>query len=119
METTAESTVTEQTIINETVAAGVSQPLTERWYGLKAQERAFEKARFGWMAILLTIQSCLGAIACMFVSLDGSSITLLAIGAAVTMGSNALFIALASPRLCLFGFYLSIILNTALIIVTM
>ena len=118
METTVENTITEQTIISDKLSADLSQPAPLKWYSLKAQEKGFENARFGWMAILLTLQSCVGAIACMFVSLNGSSITFLAIGAAVTMGSNALFIALASPRLCLLGFYLSIMVNVALVLVT-
>lgn len=87
-----------------------------KWYGMASQERGFEQARFGWMAILLSLQSCVGAIACMLVSINGSSITLLAVCAAVTMGSNALFIALASPRWCLAGFYASMIVNTILIL---
>lgn len=87
-----------------------------RWYGLEEQEKGFEGARFGWMAILLTLQSCVGAIACMLVSINGSSIALLAICAAVTMGSNALFIALASARLCLIGFYASMTVNILLIL---
>lgn len=76
------------------------------------QAENFEKSRFGWMAMLLTFQSCLGAIACMYISQAQASVVLLAICAAITMGSNALFIALAKPKVCLAGFYISVILNT-------
>lgn len=76
----------------------------------------FEKARFGWMAILLTFQSCLGAVACMYLSQTEANLLLLALCAAVTMGSNALFIALAKPKVCLAAFYFSVIINTALLL---
>lgn len=72
----------------------------------------FENFRFGWMAILITIQSCLGAAACMYILQNNPSVIVLAICACITMGSNALFIALANPKVCLTAFYLSIILNT-------
>ena len=90
-----------------------SRSLFER---VKNHEAGFENARFGWMAILLTLQSCVGAVACMLISQDGSPVFSLALCAAITMGSNALFIALASPRLCLAGFYLSMAVNTVLIL---
>ncbi len=79
----------------------------------------FEKARFGWMAMLLTFQSCLGAVACMYISQAGASVVELAVCAAITMGSNALFIALAKPKVCLTGFYISVILNIIFILMTL
>ncbi|MBL7930492.1 MAG: hypothetical protein JNL60_01235 [Bacteroidia bacterium] len=80
------------------------------------QAENFEKTRFGWMAILITFQSCLGSVACMFISQSEASVWMLATCAAVTMGSNALFIALAKPKVCLAGFYISVILNTAFLL---
>ena len=80
------------------------------------QAKNFESARFGWMAILITIQSCLGAVACMYILKGNSSIVMLAICACITMGNNALFIALAKPKVCLIGFYISIFLNTIFIL---
>jgi hypothetical protein len=85
--------------------------------GLSWQAQQFERARFGWMAILITLQSCVGAVACLFVSKDPSDIISLAIGAAVTMGSNALFIALAPPKVCIAGFYISMIANITMILI--
>jgi len=82
------------------------------------QAEQYESARFGWMAILLTFQSCLGAVACMYISEAKASVVLLAACAAITMGSNALFIAQASGKVCLFGFYVSVILNTILLLMT-
>lgn len=80
------------------------------------QAANFEKARFGWMALFLTFQSCLGSVTCMYLSQSEASIFLLAICAAITMGSNAMFIALAPPKVCLGAFYTSVILNTALLV---
>ncbi len=85
-------------------------------FGFAEQVRGFEQARFGWMAIMLTLQSCVGAIACMMIQLNGGSVIALSVCAAVTMGSNAMFIALASGRVCLIAFYLSLAVNTAFIL---
>ncbi len=79
------------------------------------QAEAFEKARFGWMAILLTLQSCLGSIACMMILMNDASTLLLSTCAAITMGSNAVFISQMSGRWSLGTFYLSIIVNLAII----
>jgi hypothetical protein len=79
----------------------------------------FEKARFGWMAILITVQSCMGAIACLYILKNDASIFALAACAGASMGSNALFIGLASPKACLVGFYLSMFINTSLLILNL
>lgn len=83
------------------------------------QAENFEKSRFGWMAILITFQSCLGSVACMFISKADAPVWMLATCAAVTMGSNALFIGLAKPKVCLAGFYMSVILNTTFLLLTL
>lgn len=85
------------------------------WFAKQTQN--FEKARFGWMAILITAQSCLGSVACGFILKNDASIVILCVCAAVTMGCNALLIALAPPKVCLIGFYLSMILNTFFILI--
>lgn len=77
----------------------------------------FEKARFFWMAIYITAQSCLGSIACGFILQNGADILMLCTCAAITMMSNAMFIALAPPKVCLAIVYLSFILNTFFIII--
>lgn len=76
-----------------------------------------EANRFGWMAFLIMLQSCIGSIACMYILRNGASDFMLAGCAAVTMGSNAAFIAQANARICLGVFYLSIVLNTIFIAV--
>lgn len=75
------------------------------------QVAKFEAFRFGWMTIYLTAQSCLGAIACMYILKNNASDIMLASCAAVTMGSNAVFIAQGSGKWCLLSFYISVLLN--------
>jgi uncharacterized membrane protein YhiD involved in acid resistance len=87
----------------------------DTWFNEQAIK--FEKSRFGWMAMCITIQSCLGSIACGFILESNANIIQLASCAAVTMASNAVFIALGSPKLCLTIFYLSLILNTIFILI--
>lgn len=87
---------------------------TLTWFNKQANQ--FEKARFGWMAILLTAQSCLGSIACGFILKNDANILWLCICAAITMGCNAMLIALAPPKVCLAVFYLSLVVNTVFIL---
>jgi hypothetical protein len=112
---TIEQTRTMTKLVEKRKVAPAIYPI--RLFNTQAEN--FENARFGWMAILLTFQSCLGAIACMYISQSNSSIVLLAICAAITMGSNALFIALAKPKVCLGGFYISVILNTLFLLASL
>lgn len=96
------------------------RPTAESIYPIrlfKMQAVNFENARFGWMAMLITIQSCLGSVACGFILKNDASIIMLCVCAGITMGANALLIALASPKVCLIGFYISLILNTFFILV--
>ena len=92
------------------------QSATEKIGWLTKQSQNFEKARFGWMAMYLTMQSCLGSIAAAMLLQNYANDFLLALCAVITMISNAVFIAQASARLCLITFYVSIIINTILII---
>ncbi len=80
------------------------------------QAENFEKTRFGWMAMLITIQSCLGSVACMYILQGKASVVVLALCAAVTMGSNAIFIAQANAKTCLIGFYISLVLNSVFLL---
>jgi hypothetical protein len=83
------------------------------------QAVAFEKARYFWMAIMITLQSCLGAIACLYILQNNASTFTLSACAALSMGSNALFIGLAPAKWCLIGFYLSILFNTIFILMNL
>ena len=83
------------------------------------QATAFEKARYFWMAIMITLQSCLGAVACLYILQNNASTFVLAVCAALSMGSNALFIGLAPAKWCLIGFYLSMALNTIFLLLNL
>ncbi len=71
----------------------------------------FEAARFGWIAMCIVIQSCLGSVACMYILKNNASDFMLLTCAVITMTSNAVFIAQGSGRLCLAFFYTSLIIN--------
>lgn len=85
---------------------------------LKRQEVWFEEARFGAMTLMITAQSCLGSVAAMY-ALRIDNLVILAIVAALTMASNAMFIAQAEAKYCLYAFYSSVVVNTILLIITL
>jgi hypothetical protein len=80
------------------------------------QAAAFEANRFGWMALMIMVQSCVGSIACMYILRSGAGDLMLASCAAITMGANAALIAQANAKICLAAFYLSVIANTIFIV---
>ncbi|MCC5918317.1 MAG: hypothetical protein JJU02_13440 [Cryomorphaceae bacterium] len=91
---------------------------TERnltWFDKQAI--GFDKSRFGLMTIFLTAQSCFGSIAAMFALQAGHPI-LLGVCVAVTMSSNAAFLAQSPAKWCLGLFYTSIITNFLILILT-
>lgn len=83
------------------------------WFSRQAIQ--FEAGRFAWMTILMTLQSCLGSIACMYVLQTGGDTVMLASGTAVTMASNAAMIAQSPGKACLAFFYISLLVNISLI----
>jgi hypothetical protein len=85
-----------------------------QWFAKQAA--AFETSRFGWMALMIMVQSCVGSIACMYILRSGASDLILAACAAITMGANAALIAQAPGKACLAAFYISVIANTAFIL---
>ncbi len=76
----------------------------------------FDNARFAWMAMGITLQSCLGSVACMYILKNNGGDVPLILCATVTMASNAFFIAQAPSKWCVGGFYLSVILNAIFIV---
>lgn len=86
-----------------------------RWF--HNQEMVFEESRFGRMVIFLTLQSCVGSIAAMLALQNHAGDWALITAAAVTMWSNSMFIAQASAKWCLLIFYLSLVVNTTLILI--
>lgn len=83
--------------------------------GFKAQVQFFNSYYFGLMITCIMVQSCVGSIAAMY-ALDVNSLWMLSTAAAITMGTNAVFIAQAPTKLTLAAFYTSIIVNVVLII---
>lgn len=76
----------------------------------------FEESRFFWMTMIITVQSCLGSIACMFILQNDTGIMALAGCAAVTMSCNAVLIAQSPARWCLAFFGLSVLLNLGFLV---
>jgi len=76
--------------------------------------------RFGLLPILITVQSCLGSIAvCYACELDEHlQVAFLMPVAVVTMASNATAIAQAPMKWVVFGFILSVIVSTSVIIIS-
>ena len=93
-----------------------STALRRTWFQTNVDN--FEKSRFAMMTILMTAQSCLGSIAAMY-SLVNSNYVLLGICAFITMASNSVFIAQMSGTWCLRVFGMSVIINTALIVLNL
>jgi hypothetical protein len=87
----------------------------DTWFHEQAVK--FENARFFWMAVYITAQSCLGSVACGFILQNHANVLMLCSCAAITMGCNAVLIALGPPKLCLIIVYLSFILNAIFIAV--
>lgn len=75
----------------------------------------FEENRFAVMAMLMIVQSCVGSIACMYV-LPDEGFWRLAVCVFATMGTNAFFIAQANAKLCIAMTYVSLFVNTLLIV---
>lgn len=101
-------------ITAENTMATPIKPITMSWFDKQAA--LFEKGRFGLMAILITLQSCVGSIACMYVLENNASTVWLATCAVVTMGGNAVMIAQAGAKTCLAVLYASLLVNTLLIV---
>lgn len=84
------------------------------WFNKQAEK--FEKSRFGWMAMYMTAQSCLGSIACLYILQNKASDVILVLCAVITMACNAIFIAQGPGKWCLASFYLSIFANSLFIL---
>lgn len=83
------------------------------WFGKLIVK--FEEQPLGAMALMLTAQSCWGSVAAMLASEIGNYV-LLSICVAVTMSSNAAFIAQVPASWCLKIFFGSILINLLVLI---
>jgi hypothetical protein len=77
----------------------------------------FEESRFALMTLMITLQSCIGSIACMYILQNNSNDFVLVSCAMVTMASNAMFISQAPAKFCIAFFYLSILVNSVFILI--
>lgn len=75
----------------------------------------YERSRFGAMSAMLTIQSCLGSVAALYILKVGQPI-MLAICIALTMGSNAAFISQLPAKWCVGMFLASVSINSLFIL---
>ncbi|MDQ3046730.1 MAG: hypothetical protein M3R27_04210 [Bacteroidota bacterium] len=78
--------------------------------------KTFEEQRLGWMAMMILVQTCLGSLAVMHILMNGASDALFISCTVVTMACNSILIAQGPAKWCLGSFYLSIIVNTLLIL---
>lgn len=113
--TTQQAVAVEKHVRQQTQKAAATEQKTS-WFA--DQARKFEAGRFGWMALMLTFQTCLGSVACMYIQQSGN-IFMLSICMAVTMASNAIMIAQGSAKLCVGSFYVSVLTNSALILINL
>lgn len=86
----------------------------ETWFDKQAVQ--FEQVRFGAMTLMMTAQSCWGSIAGTY-ALKANYMALLAICAALTMASNAAFMAQSPAKWCLGIFYSSVLVNSIILII--
>jgi hypothetical protein len=108
------------TTANQSVGIGTKHFVKEKqesvsWFTKQAEK--FEAGRFFWMSLLITVQTCLGSIACGYILQNTESVFMLSAGALLTMGANAVMIAQAPAKICLAMAYLSILANTLFILV--
>jgi hypothetical protein len=104
---------TQKLTATKTMEASHVGQISMSWFTKQAD--LFENGRLGLMAILITLQSCVGSIACMYILQNGAGEVPLAVCAALTMGCNAILIAQANAKLCVAALYVSLIINALLI----
>lgn len=103
-------------------AASITRNQTEQkgldiWFNKVAEK--FEETRFGWMALIITLQSCLGSIACMYILQNNATDVQLMLCAAITMACNSIFIAQGPAKWCLTSFFISVLVNAVLIFINL
>lgn len=80
------------------------------------QEAYYTKYRFGLMIAMILFQSCVGSLAALM-AIKFDNWFLVSVAAALSMASNAMCIAQAKANVCLLTFYLSVVINSAIIAV--
>jgi hypothetical protein len=110
------SATTQHNVVAATRFEKQAAPTTQRLSWFARQAEKFETGRFGWMALFITIQTCLGSAACMYILQNEANVVMLSVCTALTMACNAVMIAQGPPKLCLAVFYLSILMNSFFVI---
>lgn len=85
-----------------------------KWY--KKQLVFFDKNFFGMMMMYMIIQSCVGAIATMFVYITGGSSIYMMISITLAMWVNAMLISQASKQVIIVSFYASVLINAVILL---
>lgn len=78
-----------------------------------------EFSRYALMSFTITVGSCWGSVAILFMAMNDAALWQIATCAALTMASNALGIALAPIRLLVWTFVLSFVVNAMLLLANM
>lgn len=110
------ASTTKVTTAQPTVKKNDSSLTLSGWFTKKAE--AFDKGRFVWSTLLLTLQSCLGSVACMYIFKSNAGDTALSLSAIITMVANSVFLAQAPAKWCLAITYFSMLLNLVIILLT-
>lgn len=84
------------------------------WFDKQAAQ--FEQDRFGMMALMMILQSCLGGIVAMY-ALYTNNYLILGTTTIVTGISNAFLIGQGGSKLCVATFYATMLLNTFLLLI--
>lgn len=75
---------------------------------LAKQEGYYENGRIGHLVVMLTSQSCLGAVSG-YLSIINDNMTLACIGLTLCFASNAIFLANMKPKVAILGFLASVV----------
>ena len=84
------------------------------WFNRQAAQ--FESDRFGLMALMMIVQSCLGGIVAMY-ALYTNNYFILGATTVITGISNAFLIGQGGSKLCVGTFYATMLVNTLLLLV--
>ena len=79
--------------------------------------KSFESGRYGYMAVMLLIHCCIGSIAGSFALYSDIPI-LFELSVTLCIGANAALIALSPAKWCVGLFYLSVIGNLSILLLT-
>lgn len=106
----------ENVLTAETIPNQMNGGLTKAIW-LEDQVMKFEKSRFGWMAVMIAFQSCLGSVAA-GLAYNSGAIIALGICTVFTMTNNALLLAQCPASWCVRAFYIGVVANILAILMS-